>query len=911
MSGRVLVGRAAEIGALDRALDGLRNGRGGALHLVGEAGIGKTALLEHAGRHAGDGIDVRTASADDTDQRRSLACVSQLFPGIMDAGRHPIDAALDAVDAAPSARPMLLVADDVQWADGASLETLAALVRRAYELGILVVTAARPHPRSNEVRRYEGAVDRAGQRIELGALDAHSISDLVTAHAGAPPTDQLTADLASAGGNPFLIVEFLRALDSAGSIVVHDGSMELVGATGPPTELLGRLARDAFAASRDDTLLLRAAATIPGGFGPEELAAIVDRPTIDVLEELLRLTEAEIFNDRDGRLAFRHDLIRQAVVEATPPPVVRSLNRRAVNVLREAGAEPARIASCWLLAADATDPDDVAELIELGRELRSDHPYAAADVLSMVHDALGPDDPRLVEITIMLGWILVDLGQLDEVMSMIAELPDEAATRLDVRRLRGETLNLRGELSQKFEPLPDGFVIDDEIGDVDDEARSIVAELSLLELLAGRVDTATRLGDWLVDHDVSTCPEAEVYLSEMHTVLCGRSGHYEAGLVAAQRATRLVADHAHLQATRAQPTIMEATMLDCLGRGDEALQLMQSHRDDNGPRWSTPLLQLGTALSHYRRGDWDDSLAEVRAGLTTCEELGILFATAWPHALFVLIHTARGDVLTAGRWLDRARQELGQGSLGMEWLLYAAALHAEAEGDQGQALGILRFVVDTALEADAPAILLYLSTDTARLADGLGDGETLALVADNLSELSTRTSSPVVRAIDGWTTAWRHSDPTRIDDAAEVLEVCGRRGEWARAVHDAAVLYARVGRFAEARARATKAFRTYDTIGADQLHSRLRSELRAHGLSMRPRRAPERPSSGWDSLTDTERRVVGLVGRGLTNREIAEHLFVSRRTIESHLTRVYPKLGFPTRAGLIVELQKRRSADGM
>jgi DNA-binding CsgD family transcriptional regulator len=106
------------------------------------------------------------------------------------------------------------------------------------------------------------------------------------------------------------------------------------------------------------------------------------------------------------------------------------------------------------------------------------------------------------------------------------------------------------------------------------------------------------------------------------------------------------------------------------------------------------------------------------------------------------------------------------------------------------------------------------------------------------------------------------------------------------------------------------AFAAYEELGAEQLHSRLRSELRAEGLAMRPRRSQPRPTHGWGSLTPSELTIVELTGEGLTNTEIAERLFVSRRTVESHLGRVYDKLDLSTRAQLVASVVRRPAGDG-
>jgi DNA-binding CsgD family transcriptional regulator len=244
-------------------------------------------------------------------------------------------------------------------------------------------------------------------------------------------------------------------------------------------------------------------------------------------------------------------------------------------------------------------------------------------------------------------------------------------------------------------------------------------------------------------------------------------------------------------------------------------------------------------------------------------------------------------------------------SLGVEWLMHAAAMIAEVDGDPHAALDLLRPTIDVALARQAPAVLLNLSPDTARLAATLGDSHTLGLVIDNLEALVSKSGSPVVHAFHDWTAAWQHNESEFAARAAETAARIGRGFDRARASHDAAVIAAASGERDAARRHASVAFAAYETLRAQHLHARLRAELRAHDVLMRPRRSPPRATIGWEALTDTERRIVDLVGDGLANGTIAERLFVSRRTVESHLARVYQKLGYTRRSELVIGVRQR------
>lgn len=848
-------------------------------------------------------LPVLATTVDETDQRRDLACAIRLLPAMSDAStRDPVGAALAAIDLLPS--PSVILVDDLQWADAASAEVLAAVASRAEDLGVLLVTTARTQSGFRQLVEFDRAIDRRGVRLMLDPLTVDKIVELAQIELGAPPDAAFTELLLGASGNPFLTVELMRGLQRDGALSQDDGLMRVAPGSTLPSSLRERLAREALAASSHDSIMIRSAAAISGGFTAEEMASLIERPPIDVLNDLLALTDADVLRERDGRLVFRHDIIRQAVLEATPAPLVRSLNRRAAELLSTTGSDPTRVASCLLVAADISDARDVSALVDLGLSLRVDCPNAAADVLQRALQGLDRDDPRFVDVVLALGWVLADLGRLAEVSSVLQLLDDCDQGRLDVRRLRGYSLSLQGQLALEFAPLPEDFDIDAAFERVDVDAVDVVAELSTFEMITGRVERAQALVEWVKATGVPLGPIGEMYLGMTMGWLHAREGSYEAGLEVAERGMALAAASTERETSRVTPAIVAAIMLDCLGRGDDALRVLRVAQAAPGPKWLKPLLQFGSAVTLYRRGAWDDSLAEVGAGLAAADEFGIRIGTAWPHALQIMIATARGDTASAQGWLERARVEVPKGSLGTEWLMHASAVVAEADGDVQGALELLRPTVEVAIALGAPAVLLNLSPDAARVAMSLGDEKTVTIVVDNLAELAAKSRSPIVHANHAWASAWQRSEYALAERAGLAVAGCGRYADHVRAHHDAAVIAAATGFTTEARRLAGVAFAGYEALRAQQLHARLRAELRAHDVQMRPRRAPPRATTGWDALTDTERQIVDLVGDGLANGTIAERLFVSRRTVESHLARVYQKLGFARRAELVLGVRE-------
>ena len=179
-------------------------------------------------------------------------------------------------------------------------------------------------------------------------------------------------------------------------------------------------------------------------------------------------------------------------------------------------------------------------------------------------------------------------------------------------------------------------------------------------------------------------------------------------------------------------------------------------------------------------------------------------------------------------------------------------------------------------------------------------------IATGIAAVASRTRSPIVAALRSWVEGLIGGDGVLLEAAASSLLASGRLPEAARASRDAAMVLARTGDLEGSRRLAKEAFASFESLGAEQWRRQLRSDLREVGLDIRPRRGPRRPQAGWSSLTASEQTIVGLVGDGLTNTEIAERLYVSRRTVESHLGRVYTKLGLSSRAQLVAGVLARR-----
>lgn len=910
-----LVGRAHELDQLEDLGRRATTGLGAVVCVVGEPGIGKTSLLAATRAQLVDlGVDVHESSLDETDRRRPLSIVRSLLPnmaGPIDGGA--IDQAIASVEQLAARGAIALLVDDLQWADDASLDVINAIARRAETLGVLLVATTRPQPMLPQVARFLELASAMGSCMRPPRLDDDHIAALVANRLNAVPGPRLLDALASTAGNPFLVTELVAGFVEEGQVITSDGAAELTIEAPLPGDLSRRLAMRTIAAVPGGELLVRAAAVMPGGVTVDELAELLDLRISEALVIALAAVDVGVLVDAETALMFRHDLLRQSVLEQTPSSIRRTLSGHAADVLIARGADPERVTACLLEGTDVDDPRDIDRLLTTGRSYLSKHPAAAADLLARAIEGLDRHDVRTCRTVTELGWAYVAAGRSGEVDGLLRSRVGQF--RLDepisIQRLRGIALALAGRIDQVAANYAD-LDADEAISrydQTDSESVDAIAELAQLRASTGRMNEALQLLEWVDASPTPPSPNRTVTMACVRSLLAAVAGRFEDAAACARDAlAQLDRDRSGL-ASSATSRLTLAIALDQLGDSAGALiATTEIDADRTMPMWGPPLLQCFAAVVLYRRGDWDDALAEIDGGMHAADEAGLGMAAFWPPSTGALVATARGDAPAAHAWLEQANAATSSLALGREWLALATALTIEADGDCAGAAAILAATAEAILAADLPALLLNGGPEMVRLL--LDDGRTSLAerVTDALASLTEVSGSPIAAALADWSAGLIASDPHLIVQAAETLTAVPRVPEAARAFSDGAVVTARVGLDSDARLVAKRAFELFDGLGAQYWWQRLRTQLRADGLELRPRRGPARATVGWGSLTASEQTIVGFVGEGLTNTEIAARLVVSRRTVESHLGRVYTKMQFTSRAQLVAAAARRVQA---
>lgn len=912
-----LVSRAHEIGLLEAATTQLAGGTGGSVCIIGEAGIGKTSII---GRWL-DGdlrepVTLRTVCGIAPDRHRRLGILRRLLPDLPepagDVGAEIAEGILAHAELIARRGPAVMVLDDLHHADPLTLDALLPLCRRAADLGILIVVAARPEGTTGPLSGLIDTVGEFGTCLWPTPLDAHGIDTLVADRLGHRCGQQLQAALATAAGNPFLVEDYLRCLDNDGVLRIEGATVDLAtGLEAPlPGDLGRRLAARVMAGLPGGYDVLRTIAVLPGGATPEEVARLLELPIATVTATCLRATEAGTLLGSGDQLCFRHDLLRRAVLDQIPPAIAHSIARRAGDVLADTGGDPARVASCWLAGFDSRQPGHLERMLELGTAYAPHHPVAAAALLEPVAEHLSAARAQRVEIARLLGWSLLGAGRAGEVTAMLRRLGlGEGDDGFD--RLRDLADSLSGGLHQVVERLA---AVDAEslgTGSTPPDAGAVdrAAHAALLLVAGRRFAEARGLADWVSSSTTPAGPARRALVAIVNGWLAAFTGEFEIGVEESRTALQWVDDERLRWLGRAIPTVIEAMCLGHLGRLDEALDRVRTTQAQlRLPAWGPPLLHaFGTGL-HYQRGRWGDALADFGASLDG--SAGGVHVTSFysPYAFAALIAAARD-----GREAARAALPGCDAALPViddrMWATLAHVMALPLDGSQdGEALARIGTCVAANAEQGTPAHLLCGGPELAWFGARRGRADVATSVVDQLARVASRTGSPYVRAVRDWAASIVAGSSEEIGTVATRLAASGYVTDAARAAHHAAVLAATTGDAELASTTAQQAFGLYTELDADQWSRELRAELRAGGVDIR---APGRRSgsiAGWDALTRSERRVVDLLVEGLTNAEIATRLVVSRRTVESHLRRVYTKVDLHSRPQLLRSaLDQRRT----
>ncbi|WP_196278941.1 helix-turn-helix transcriptional regulator [Catellatospora vulcania] len=927
-----LFGREPQVQSLRAAADEAAAGRGSAILLEGEAGIGKSALLDAVVEYCGRlGVRVLRAAGEQLEQDLPFAvagaCLDVLTTGGEPnrarvaallrgegADRQPgaaghdfvvTEAMLDLVDEWCAAGPVAVIVDDVQWADPQSIVVMHRLCRGIAQYPLLVVLAATPEPRGEAMSALVRSMTAKGaQRMTLPPLDPQGAAQLVEAAVGAPAGPQLAQLAAAAEGHPLYLTELVAGLARDGALRIEQGRAETDHDT-PPAESLQTMIMSRLGPLPPPTqAVLHRAAALGGSVDLPLLAAVLDVPVLELAEVFAAATGAGLLVESAAGLQFRHELIRQGLAGQTPSSVRGVLHLRAAQVLMDRGGDVEQIAEHL---AQADHVEHVQWLLDAAPQLTVRAPDLAVTLLRAAV-AGGADDTTATRLNIALIRALLWAGQADEAERLLHEqlaAYQSSTTRTQLLELRMDGYFRQGRLQQAAAAAEDAARL------APAHPGRLLGFAGVCRLLIGEFEAGDRLAGEALRAGLATGDViAQAYGKNTLAALRFTQNRVQEALDLNVEAMGVL-DHA-VGALILDPLVMRAMCLFALDRPAELDRALDAaarrHRDTGGVYLTTTQLLRANVL--FLRGRWDDALAEIRTGLDSPDPLRQAPAL---RGLASMVALHRGQTRTIDAELADQAISTPLGTRFTAPLRWAYAMAEEGDAGPGAALDILYPLWEQPPTFSPRCIGYRMCADLARLAYAAGDAGRLQHLADTTADLLAGQPSASLDGTVGLCRGLQHDDPVRLLAAAASFAQAGWPLHEGYAREHAAVVLAGNGRLQPARDELAGAVALYTGLEAARDIDRARARGRQAGIRQGVRGPRGRPRHGWAALSDTEHKVALAVAEGRSNPDIAAQMFLSPRTVQSHVSSILAKLGLRSRVEIAVSaaaLEPRTPAAG-
>ena len=952
-----LVEREPQLERLDELLGAVLEGRGAVVFILGEPGVGKTRLVAEAKRRASDlSTEVLRARGGELEQQLPFGVVRQLFEsrvssataesrdqlfegaaqlarpvfdlpeaGRTSPGEDPSYAVLHGLHwftvNLAAQRPLALLIDDAHWADGASRRWLEYLARRIESQAILLVIAARvtePRVRSDALDALDAFAGSSPASVVRPRPLTFAGSTRLLRSRWADADDAFShACHEATGGNPFLLRELVEGI-AREEIEPRERSIQRVqqlGLESVSQAVVTRLARLAPAAKS----VARAVAVLSAGADLSSVARLTDLDEFEVAQAGDSLTAAGILGE-ERPLDFVHPLVRRAVYSAIPPSDRAQLHGQAARLLQNMGGSLEEIAAHLLNAEPGRASWGVAVLRKAAaRAVERGAPDAAVAYLrrAMVEPPGASERPAVLT---ALGSAELQAGQLVgpmwgwegespavEHLREAVELTEDPRERAEAALLLGDALWAR----DRFREAVDTFAA--AVEDVREHDRQLELRLeghvaaaarltlSAWPLVSGRLDrfrgvagrtAAERLVAGVLAMDRAIAGEASDVVADLaeRAVSAGRLPSDEGGAHTAIYAANALLWSEHFE------------------RADQLLEQLESEARTRGSVRSLAIASCWRSRIAYRRGRLAVAETEARTSLEVAAARGWSGMPAtWAFLLDALI--GHGDLTAAGEALERS----GLGDqitdyIGWNFFLHSRGRLRLAAGDAESAVTDLR-ACGRRMEqwgVNNPAVLPWRSS-LAEALHALGEQEeALQLVGDEVAaarRVGVRCALGIALGVQGRLTPEARGIRL-LNEAVAVLEPTPARLELARVLYELGRALWSGGRRGAAREPLRRSMVLAHRCGSAVLAEQARRELIGAGWRPDPLRA-----SPFEALTATERRVADLVAKGLTDREIAQSIFVTERTVVERVAGAVHKLRAGSRGELADRWRGRAASD--
>ena len=931
-----LVGRDYELARLISCAVDASAGHGKAVLIEGEPGIGKSTLVQAACAAAAErGCQVFWGAGDELGQALPLLpildglrvrepsgnprqeTIVALLRGEVASGHSEdvptalAEQLLALVSELCTDLPTVLVVDDLQWADHASVTLWERLSRSARHMPLLLVGMMRPVPQREDLLALRHTADLT-EHLELSGLPGEAVTELVEILAGGKPDEELLKLADGAAGNPLYLTELVGALTRGSSLTVCAGAAEITSDRAPGSLSAAIADRLRFVPSwvRE---VLRGAALLGVDFAVPDLATVLHRGVADLVPAVNEARAAGVLAESGTGLGFRHPLIRAALYEQIPAPVRTAWHSEAARALAASGAPAARVARQLLQVtrrpADGAEPMDewiLRWLADTAPLLVGQAPRAAADLLRGAVASAPAGTPQHDDLACRLAEALYRVGDVTEaerVASRALAATDDPDLLVDLHWTLAQCRTLPGRFTESLAALNQALSHPGISGR--NRARLLVAtartyrHLGQVEM-AGKVaaealDEATDAGD---DWAVGWALQVLIIVAMMQGRMADALPLFDQALTVTEGDPALTDLRLLLQVNKA----VTLGDLDQYDRAFTAARQAQKLADRVGITVRRAQAQscLGQLLFHT--GRWDDAMAEVGVLDEVPKEPEV---ACCDHGVAAVISLHRGQADAARGHLAAAAphaERIGNRVVGT--LALARSQAFEQAGALTQALSVLTGLAENAEELDEVEDLLV---DGVRLATKLGDRATAQSLADRAAALADGSQIPHRQANALCCRGFVDRDADGLLRAADCYREARRPLLGAKALEAAAGAFVDQDQRAPARAAFSRAVDVYASLGATRDVDRLQARFRAHGIRRAPRVKHRRASRGWESLTPAEAKIAALVAEGMTNPQIAARLFLSHRTVGTHVSHILGKLDVRSRIDIAREVTDRRA----
>jgi DNA-binding NarL/FixJ family response regulator len=957
-SARAIVGREHELGCIEAALDAVAQGESRFIAVEGEAGIGKTRLLaEIAALAEGRGATVLRGSAAEFERDMPFSVwvdaldafvasqrfehheawtdaleeeLGQVLPSLRQSDRagaiaderykaHRAVRTLLRVIA--DKRPLAMLLDDLHWSDPASVELIAALLARDLICPLMLVLSYRPGQAPE--RLVAAAAGPRVERIRLRELDEEQAAALLAG----TPAETVSAIFRHGGGNPFYLEQLGRA--SHDQLTGRSSGDTGNGAHGVPPAVAAAIAEELGSLEPPTRLYLEGAAVAGDPFEPEVAAAAAELGSDGGLVALDDLLERDLVRSTEvpRRFAFRHPLVRGAFYDAPRGGWRSAAHGRAAQALQAQGAGPAERAHHLEQSAGPGDEEAIARLLEAGRLAAPRAPAAAVrwfEAALRLLPAAAAD--RRVDLHLELASALRSVGELERCRATLLAaselLPaDDAERHVELTALCAAVEHWMGRHEEAHRRL--------------DHAWADLSDRDSVEAAALQIELAVD-GMFLGDRECTMAMGSEA-LATARTLGDRSLIAAAASILALGEASEGSVDAAHAHRREALEQIERMSETE-LSQRLETLYFLA---------WSETYLELfdvaiaraeqGVAIARATgegrllvplmlcRGAAMEITGRLRDCVAMCESaVEISRLSANPHYLFWSLFELAwanyfagevDDAIAAGEESLKVGGRLLGGTMpggggGPGWVLAVSRFEA---GDLKGAAELMEKLGDDGMESWIPIERFFNWEDLARVEIASGRIDNAAALAARSEAAAAELDLKFPTTMAARTTAavlLARGDAAGAAAAAQrSLDAAVSMGGHLQAAFSLALLGEALAAAGE-RPRAIEALREaerqFETLGSIRMRDATRRQLRKLGARAEKRGPATAEQSGLEALTAREREIADLITDRLTNREIAERLFLSAKTIESHVRNLFMKLGVSSRVDVARAIERER-----